>query len=121
MAKKCSQPRERNIRCNIMWRLMFSCSKMLGFLVKSVIKQRHLSEYLSSSHQIHVLYVVLGNDEKKKQNGYHPNVLKYGMKVIAARTVLLFHQIYDSFIQVMEAEIARLLNLIKIFSCLLKF
>ena len=43
------------------------------------------------------------------------------MKVIAARIVLLFHQIYDSFMQVMEAEIARLLNLIKIFSSLLKF
>jgi len=104
-----------------MWGLPFSCSKMLKFLVLFVVKQRHLSEYLSSSHQIHVLYVVFGNDEKKKQNGYHPNVLKYGMKVITTRTVLLFDQIYDSFIQLMEAEIARLPNLIKIFSCLLKF
>lgn len=69
----------------------------------------------------HVLYVVFGNDEKKKQNGYHANVLKYGMKVIRTRTILLFNQIYDSFIQLMEAEIARFPNLIKIFSCLLKF
>ena len=43
------------------------------------------------------------------------------MKVNTARTVLLFHQIYDSFIQLMEAEIACLPNLINIFSGLLKF